>query len=366
MMTKDLLSLPYPELSSQLAKMTREFIAKDLAKHGQALTPDLREGTGAYLLRGGKCLRPVLLLLSALAAGASEVESLLPAAAGVECYHTGTLVHDDIIDHDTLRRGQATVHALIANACPQRHPRLFRPQAEDFGVATAILAGDLLYANSSRLLAQVPGVSPEVLLSILRCQNGILIPELLQGEQLDVELETKRIEEVEMAEVLQMNRLKTGALLAFAAKVGVALGSQTPVEASPLAEKLGKAVEDAGVAFQLQDDYLGLFGDEQQLGKPIGSDLREGKITPLILYAWQNASTDAREKLVQIIGNKELTLENIAFVQQLVQQTGALAHIQEMAMSLTAAAQEAFRQIPVPEVSPLLLAWLNSLLKRSK
>ena len=116
----ELKALAYPEAAARIAADTYGFLATGVHAP-EGLTPDLGTGATAYLQRGGKALRPVLLVLAALAAGYDgELEALLPAAAAVETYHTATLVHDDIIDQDELRRGAPTVHTLVSRRHPER------------------------------------------------------------------------------------------------------------------------------------------------------------------------------------------------------------------------------------------------------
>ena len=358
-------SVFYPDAAERIADATRAYLATTLGRAPEGLTPDLAEGSAAYLRRGGKALRPVLLVLSAIAAGyEGDLRPLLPAAAAVETYHTATLVHDDIIDQDTLRRGAPTVHTLVA----RRHPELPAAAAAAHGVNTAIIAGDLLFGNSALFFASLdPACFPlQVILSILRRQAGVLNPGLLQGEQLDVELSFRPLPQVTLAEVEQMMRLKTGLLLAFAAECGAALGAATPIEDCTPSRILAEAASGAGIAFQIQDDILGLYGDERQLGKPIGSDLREGKRTLLVVEAWQKASPAARQLLETRLGNPDCDERDLAAVREVVEVTGALADNRQRAQRLIDETEQALAAIPDDNARRLLTAWADTLTRRNR
>ena len=362
-----LFSMDYPDLVAFVSKTTHQFIKGYLQLLEEDFTPDLREATDAYLLRGGKCLRPMLLMLSAMAAGERHFEKLFSTAMlAVECYHTATLVHDDIIDHDELRRGKPTVHTLVARRIASRYPRLDASKAGDYGMATAIVAGDILFGYSAQLFGLLSANYPlGVVNSILLEQSCELHPGLLLGEQLDMELEMMDLQDVTPQMVEKMMRLKTGLLLGFAARVGAALGSRKPIDKCPLAETLGNAAEDAGVAFQIQDDILGLFGDEAQLGKPIGSDLREGKPTLLMVKAWAKATPAERRTLKKVLGNPKLTESDIAAVRAIVERTGALASCRRRANTLVKQAEKACQTVSDETVRKLLLCWLDTLVKRN-
>ena len=363
----NLLELPYTELTAFVAEITRRSISEFLKIHANLYTADLREATEAYLVRNGKCLRPNLLLLSALASGTKRPEQLLPAMAAVECYHTATLIHDDIIDHDELRRGKPTVHALIAGQAAKRHPRLVSDKARDYGVATAIVAGDILFGYSASLLSMLTQHFPiGVVESILSYQSCILHPGLLLGEQLDMELEMLELSKVTAKSVEKMMRLKTGLLLGFAARTGVALGERKPIEDSSLAATLGMAAEDAGIAFQIEYDILGLFGEASQLGKPIGSDLREGKPTLLMVNAWSKGTTAERKRLKNILGNQMLTEKDIEDARAIVERTGALTTCRRRANVLIRQAKLACKAVPDELARQALLSWIDSLVKRSR
>ena len=300
----DLRNLFLETLSDEMA-----FLKKELPAH-------LYEIINGYLQGGGKRLRPCLLLMCAQAVG-GDIEKLLPAAVAVEEFHTWTLIHDDVIDHDDFRRGNPTGHILGARL-GQAAWSLSTDVANEYGISAAILAGDSLQARATEKLFELQGVSAETLLSVVHAMTGELTQNLLAGEQLDVEMSHIKWEEITDKLVMKMISGKTGALLKYCAEAGAALGENLPIEASQTALALGQFAHDCGLAFQLQDDILGIYGDEAKLGKPIGSDIREGKRTLLACRALRMLPDEPSAYLRTLLGCHDIAQEDIATVRGLM------------------------------------------------
>jgi octaprenyl-diphosphate synthase len=215
---------------------------------------------GRYLLlSGGKRIRPILLLLTAKLAGYSGTR-IFPLSAMVEFMHTATLLHDDVIDHSHLRRGYPTVNS-------------------QWGSALSILVGDFLYAKAMALV--VDDGDPQILQEITRVTMMMTEGQVLETIKIgDTSLTT--------AEYWQIIRQKTAALFGACCYIGGVLGGLP----SERAESLRRFGITFGSAFQLVDDALDFIGKEQRLGKPVGSDLREGKVTLPVIVALQHASAD--------------------------------------------------------------------------
>ena len=213
---------------------------------------------GSYLLlSGGKRIRPILLLLTAKLAGYSG-DRIFPLSAMIEFMHTATLLHDDVIDHSHLRRGHPTVNSR-------------------WGSALSILVGDFLYAKAMALV--VDDGDPQILKEITRVTMT-----MTEGQV----METLRIGDTSLtgAEYQQIIRQKTAALFGACCYIGGVLGG-LPAERSEGLRRFGITF---GSAFQLVDDALDFTGKEQRLGKPVGSDLREGKVTLPVIITLQHAS----------------------------------------------------------------------------
>ena len=280
------------------------------------LRPHLFEIINGYLKGGGKRLRPCLLLMCAQAVG-GDIDKAMPAALAVEEFHSWTLIHDDVIDHDDFRRGNPTGHVL-GFRLGKAAWGISDDDARDYGINAAILAGDSLQARATENLFNLNGFSQMTMLSVIFGMTSTLTQDLLAGEQLDVEMSHMPWEAITETMILDMISGKTGALLKYCAAAGAALGSDMPIESCSTALLLGRFASDCGLAFQLQDDILGIYGDESKLGKPIGSDIREGKRTLLACRALATLSAQKASRLRSILGRDNITEEDVAEVRSLM------------------------------------------------
>ena len=215
---------------------------------------------------GGKRIRPVLVLLSADLYGAEPGEAL-PAAAAVEIFHNFTLIHDDIMDAAPLRRGRETVH-------------------EKWDTNTAILSGDAMLIEAYR---QLEYYSPEIFKPMMQFFSKTAL-EVCEGQRDDMDFET--LDQVGIDQYLTMIKYKTAVLVGCALKMGALIGGASSEDQQAL-YTFGIGL---GLAFQLQDDYLDVFGDPETFGKQVGGDIIENKKTFLYLKALELASEqEARE-----------------------------------------------------------------------
>lgn len=248
---------------------------------------------------GGKRLRPAVLILAAEATG-SDLRSVLPAAVAVELVHNFTLIHDDIMDKDDLRRGRPAVHMI-------------------WGEAGAILAGDTLYSKAFEILSKVENEPAR----ILKCMNVLskTCTEICEGQWLDMDFEKR--EKVSKAEYIEMVEKKTSVLYAAAAKIGALLGGASDEIAEALSE-YGRLI---GIGFQMYDDVLDMVTPEEVLGKVRGSDLMEGKHTLVVI--------DAFEKGVKldIFGKGEATQEETDEAVRILTECGSINYVKDLAIS---------------------------------
>lgn len=208
---------------------------------------------------GGKRLRPVLALLSGISMGAS-LGQIMPTALAVEMFHNFTLLHDDVMDNSDTRRGKPSVQ-------------------KRWGINTAILSGDTLYALAYDQLLLIP---EKYLHRALACFNDTAI-KVFEGQQYDMDFENR--EDVSISEYLEMIRLKTSVLLGGAAKLGAIAAGANEAEA----QAWYTYGESLGMAFQIRDDVLDVYGDPATFGKPIGGDILNDKKTFLLLSALDSA-----------------------------------------------------------------------------
>jgi geranylgeranyl diphosphate synthase, type I len=307
----------------------------------------------AYPLRGGKMLRPALVLWSCGVFG-GEPRLALPVAAAVEVFHNWTLVHDDIIDQDDFRRGAPSVHRLISDLVKDRTDR-----ADEFGVAIAILAGDVQQAWSNRLVLGAVDVPAPIRLSLLSRLNNYVNPRLISGEALDVEFELRPFADITPDELTTMLRNKTALLLRFSAESGAMIGLRTDDPEEPRVKRLGHLAEAAGLAFQLRDDVLGMFADEKKLGKPVGSDLRRGKRTFLFALGLHRMSDKDRAQFLQYLGNPSLTAVDCAQAGKMLRDCGALAETEKLAQTCLESALVELEELPKNRYHDLLEQWVR-------
>ena len=224
---------------------------------------------------GGKRLRPVLMLM-AYNLYRDDVDTILPSAVGLETYHNYTLLHDDLMDRADMRRNKPTVHKVWDDN-------------------TAILSGDtMLVLAYQQLIRNNDARLKEVLDLFSRTAL-----EIGEGQQYDMEFETR--DDVTEDEYIEMIRLKTSVLLAAALKMGALLGGAEAEDA----DRLYDYGIQVGLAFQLQDDYLDVYGDPAVFGKKIGGDILCNKKTYLLIKALSNADGPTREELLQWLTAKQ-------------------------------------------------------------
>ena len=347
-----------------VSKLITQTIAEDTFPSG--ISPEcLASAVRAYPIHGGKRIRPALLLWSCGALGGFP-DSALYAAAAVEIYHSWTLVHDDIIDEDDLRRGLNTSHVELAVHAKKAY-RKDRGTCAKFGRDFAILAGDMQQAWSFAMLLRSAekGVPPELVLKLVSALVLTVNRRLISGEALDVEFPMRKLETIRPEEVMKMIAGKTSCLLQFAAQCGGAIAlNSADFSCEPLAA-LGAYAENLGIAFQLRDDYLGLFGDIRKFGKPLGSDFHEGKPTPLYLEAMHRLSEAGKKRLQELTGLPEYPPEIIDELRAMMRDCGAEDTLLRQTESFTERAADALSLLPQNRYTGLLSALLDYLLART-
>ncbi len=293
--------------------------------------PHLRDFLLSYPLRGGKSLRPALVALAAGAVtGEDETERTLPLQAAVELYHNWTLIHDDIIDQDDLRRGKPSLHREIERAVRESDDDA---GAEKYGRDIAILVGDLMHGFVNLLVLRLAdrGIDSEVVLNLLRLMHAELTPALVDGETQDVRFTREAVGEISEGMVLEMLEGKTAALFDYCGTAGALAGLNSTNVADPKAKALAGFSRQAGLAFQIQDDILGLVGDEDKLGKPRGSDLREGKHTLILLHAFREGSPEQLEVLRPLVGKRDIAPEEVDRAEEIIREIGTVEHVSAIA-----------------------------------
>lgn len=245
------------------------------------------------LSMGGKRIRPVLMLLG-YNLYKEDTDKILMNAIALETYHNYTLLHDDLMDQADLRRGHETVH-------------------KKWDANTAILSGDSMLVLAYERMAQCDSRHLADVLSLFTTTAL----EIGEGQQYDMEFETR--DDVREEEYIEMIRLKTSVLLACALKIGAILADASAEDA----DNLYKFGEQIGLAFQLQDDYLDVYGDSKVFGKKIGGDITSNKKTFMLINAFSHANEAQRQELEKWVNAKSFDREEkIAAVTRLYNEIG--------------------------------------------
>lgn len=253
----------------------RAMIEEELANSATGQLPNTLYDPIRYTFsHGGKRMRPALVMLANRLFGGKDEEAI-GAAIGVEVFHNFTLLHDDIMDKAPLRRGEDTVHVK-------------------WDENTAILSGDTMMVMAYQAIMKSPD---RVLRPVMECFNQTA-KEVCEGQQFDMDFESR--DDVTVDEYLMMIALKTSVLLAAALKIGALIGGADEATAQRM-YAFGKNI---GLAFQLQDDLLDVFGDSAQVGKQPGGDIIANKKTFLMLMALANAG-DRKEELEALMSETD-------------------------------------------------------------
>ncbi|MFF3531471.1 polyprenyl synthetase family protein [Streptomyces rubiginosohelvolus] len=308
---------------------------------------DVAERVRSFALRGGKRLRGRFVWWGWRAGGGAKagpgVRSALRLGAALELIQTCALIHDDVIDGSSLRRGAPALHVAFA----EDHTRsgLCGDRA-DYGRSAAILAGDLALAWADDLVAKLKiDVAARARVHDLWCS---MRDEMVAGQYLDMRAQTDDSLSPERA--LQIAHLKTAL---YTVVRPLALGAALAGADEPLASALCSAGRCAGVAFQLRDDLLGVFGDPSLTGKPSGEDIRSGKLTYLTAVARtlsENAGDTGSQRMMrQALGNPDLSDAGLEDLRRLLEDTGARRATEAEIERLVSRSQEQLLQASLPQ-----------------
>ena len=298
----------------------------------------LYEPVQYVLSLGGKRIRPVLMLLS-YNLWREHPEDILMPAIGLETYHNYTLLHDDLMDQADMRRGHQTVH-------------------KRWDANKAILSGDSMLVLAYQRVAQVPANKLQQVLDLFT----VTALEIGEGQEYDMDFETRN--DVTEDEYIEMIRLKTSVLLACALKMGAIL-ADAPQEDI---DRLYQVGEQLGLAFQLQDDLLDVYGDPEVFGKAIGGDITSNKKTYMLINAFNRANAAQRQELEQWVMAKEFNrAEKVAAVTRLYDEIGIRELCEQKINYYFEQARQTLNQVQVDEDrKQALRAYMDDMLHRNK
>ena len=275
-------------------------------------------------------------------------EPLIAAAAALEVFQAAALVHDDLIDNSDTRRGRPSAHRALEAL---HRARGWDGDAAAFGRASAILSGDLLVAWSDDLFEEGLRLADTRVAAAARTEYARMRRDVTIGQFLDIAEESAFVSapDADQAErALRVASLKSARYsVEQPLVIGAALADATPAQHRALRD-FGHPV---GMAFQLRDDVLGVFGDERLTGKPSGDDLREGKRTVLVAYAREAVSPDDRAILDQRLGDPTLDDAQISALQTMIVSSGALDRVERLIAEYSRTAERALSQAPLGRAS---------------
>ena len=272
----------------------------------------------------GKALRPTLCLF-ACEALADDYSKALPAAAAVELIHNFSLIHDDIQDQDVKRRHQPTVWRL-------------------WGIPKALWAGNAMQCTGDLALLDEAGqeIAPATVLQVSAILTESYL-EMIQGQCLDLDFESRT--DIRSEDYLYMIACKTGALIRCALEIGAILATEDAATVRAFAE-FG---DHLGQVFQIRDDYLGIWGDQDTLGKAVGGDIRRRKKSYPVVFALERASGRAMDDLLRIYGQEELEEDDVQRVLAVLDEVGSQENSQLVTEAAAVRALEALKPVSLPQ-----------------
>ncbi|MGB5753059.1 MAG: polyprenyl synthetase family protein [Thermoanaerobaculia bacterium] len=312
--------------------------AKRLATRAELAEADELTGVlSEFLARDGKRLRPALVYYSYRACGGDSEPVVMPVAMAVELLHTYLLVHDDIMDHAKTRRGEPAVHVLFSDL---HRDRGWQGDSSQFGTSVGILLGDLAESYAVELYSSSV-MSEDVRADVRQCFST-MCQEVIVGQYLEMTAGYRgTLTEAELLRILQM---KSGR---YSVERPVQLGALLAGASGDTLDALTRYGARLGEAFQLQDDLLGMFGDVETVGKPVGEDLAEGKYTILIHSALAKLSPADRTIVESALGNADVREDEVREVQRLIESVGARQQVVEMVDTRLQAAEQALDEANV-------------------
>ena len=326
------------QLRSQIDGVLADFTkarSNALVDIGSELQPVAAAMT-EFITDGGKRFRPIFAYLGYLGTGATPRPEILKACTALELVHVCALIHDDVMDGSDTRRNKPAIHRLFQSLHTDSS---YQGNSERFGLASAILLGDLALVWADRLLVE-SGITREELINAQEVFSDMR-DELMAGQYLDVLEGALATTSVERS--LKVARFKSGKYsIERPLHFGAALAGRP--EFNETYSSFGLPL---GEAFQLRDDVLGVFGDPKVTGKPAGDDIREGKRTVLIAVTMENSSSTERNIVTSALGNPSLSDSQVEEIQGIIKGTGALSEVEKLITELTDQAISALQQSKV-------------------
>lgn len=325
----EILAARFAELRPIIDNATHDHLIAVMDEIGTSRVSDEFTQTCVASIQSGKRFRGLLAYFGASLALQRPLDDpdldLSALAAGLELYQASALAHDDLIDHADTRRGAPTPHVRLAGI---HRDRGWEGSATAFGAAGAVLVGDLLFsAAQAAVNSQCSLLAPERAFLLMQ-RFTTMHAEVGLGQYLDIRAENLPLDvednvAISVEDVMEVVLHKSAHYsIVHPAILGAIAGGGSP----ELIQALDSILTPWGIAFQLRDDDLGIFGDPATTGKPAGDDLREGKRTVLLSLAWSHATVDERRTLLSVLGDEDASDEAIAQCATIIEERGRRAH----------------------------------------
>jgi len=303
------------DVKQELARMSKELDGSIKEYIKDDVPANLIEACRQYPYAGGKRMRPAMVLSACGAVGGNK-DDAVPLAVALEYIHNFTLIHDDIMDGDEKRRGMATSHVR-------------------YGMPTAILAGDALFAKAFEIIAFMD--APADVIKKAMQIISVAVWDLARGQQMDVNNENGG--EVTMEDYIETIRLKTSVLFAAGAAAGAMVGGAD----DETVDAIHRYAMSLGVAFQMYDDILGIIGDPAKTGKSAGNDIRKGKSTVMVCHALRTLKGDDLDKFRSVLGKEDASEDEISVARDILKRNGSIDYALDLAQRYTDAAKSELR-----------------------
>lgn len=341
------------QVNAELSLFLEEEI--QVARKISHFTQTMAEHITEFTQRGGKRIRPLLAIKAYQLLGGKKEKEMIRASLSVELLQSYLLIHDDLMDQDALRRGKPSTWKFFT----EFHKKNFHtPHSALFGSNMAILAGDICESFSHKAIIQ-SGFDPILQQKALTqlTQMNLFTG---YGQMLDVVYE--QMEKITLADVLKMFELKTAHYtLSGPLKLGAIFAEANPA----ISQTLSDYGIPAGKAFQIHDDILGLFADETKLGKPLGSDLSEGKRTILMAYVFAAGESKEKTRVLALLGKKSISSAELATARDDLKSMGVLAQAElQRQQFVDKALQITHSDVLVPEMQDFLSQFTHYLVSR--
>jgi len=310
--------------------------AIERAKKEDIFITDALQYARKFMLAGGKRLRASFMYYGYIGAGGKDEQSILKTSMSIEFVHAFLLVHDDIIDNDDTRHNVETIHRHYTDF----GKKIFTGKdTKHFGDSIAIVVGDILGAFGNDIIFSSDFPLEQKFQALSKLQDIVSFTAIGQMKDIYIEYMGKASEQ----EILAMYRNKTAK---YTIEGPLYLGALLAGTTQDVLDGFSAYALPLGIAFQIQDDILGIFGDKKRLGKPIGSDIAEGKITLLVARALRNSTRVEKKRLLEILKRGALLTEEECYeFRAIIESTGALREVKDLASSYIDESQKALKNI---------------------